>query len=56
MSILKSVPKWLKWKECEHGIGGKKSPIVYISKQDPMQGALKKRKKTIYFKLTLPNT
>ena len=28
----------------------------YIPKQDPMQDALKKSKKTTYFKLTLPNT
>ncbi len=28
----------------------------YIPDQDPMQDALKKSKKAMYFKLTLPNT
>ena len=56
MSSVKSFPEGLKWIECKCGIGGKNSPIHYIPKQDPMQDALEKNKKTTYFKLTLPNT
>ena len=37
-------------------MGGKKAPIRYIPEQDPVQDALEKTKKTMYFKLTLPNT
>eukprot|EP00804_Cyclotella_cryptica_P031002 CCRYP_013583-RA/>CCRYP_013583-RA protein AED:0.44 eAED:1.00 QI:0/0/0/1/1/1/2/0/395 len=56
MSSVKAFPEGLKWVECKHGIGGKHSPIRYIPEQDPVQDALEKNKKTIYFKLTLPNT
>jgi hypothetical protein len=55
MSFAKSVPEGLKLSECEWGIGGKNSPICYIPENDPVQEALKKNKKTNYFKLTLPN-
>eukprot|EP00804_Cyclotella_cryptica_P015513 CCRYP_003554-RA/>CCRYP_003554-RA protein AED:0.37 eAED:1.00 QI:0/0/0/1/1/1/2/0/455 len=55
MSSVKAFPKGLKWVECEHGVGGKNSPIRYIPEQDPVQDALAKDKKTTYFKLTLPN-
>ena len=37
------------------GIGRKNSSICYIPEKDPVQEALKKNKKTNYFKLTLPN-
>ena len=37
-------------------MGGKNAPIRYIPEQDPVQDALKKTKKTIYFKLMLPYT
>ena len=56
MSFAKSVPKGLKLLECERGIGGKNSPIRYIPEKYPVQKALKKNKKTNYFKLTLPHT
>ena len=56
MSSAKDFPKRLTWIECEHDIGGKKSPICYIPEQDPVQDALEKTKKTTYIKLTLPNT
>ena len=56
MSGTKAFPEGLKWIECEHGVGGKNSPIRYIPEQDPVQDALAKDKKTTYFKLTLPNT
>jgi len=56
MSFAKSVPEGLKLLECERGIGGKNSPIRYIPKKDPVQEALEKTKKTIYFKSTLPNS
>ena len=56
MSFAKAVPEGLKWVECELGIRGKNSPMHYIPEQDPMQDALQKHKKTIYFKLTLSNT
>eukprot|EP00804_Cyclotella_cryptica_P020486 CCRYP_019797-RA/>CCRYP_019797-RA protein AED:0.38 eAED:0.38 QI:0/-1/0/1/-1/1/1/0/113 len=55
MSSVKAFPEGLKWIECEHGIGGKNSPVGYIPEQDPVQDALAKTKKTTYFKLTLPN-
>jgi hypothetical protein len=55
MSFAKSVPEGLKLSECEHGIGGKNSPIRYIPKKDPVQETLEKNKKTNYFKLTLPH-
>eukprot|EP00804_Cyclotella_cryptica_P027897 CCRYP_003796-RA/>CCRYP_003796-RA protein AED:0.34 eAED:1.00 QI:0/0/0/1/1/1/2/0/430 len=56
MSSVKAIPEGLKWVECERGIRGKNSPVRYIPKQDPVQDALVKNKKTTYFKLTLPNT
>ncbi len=56
MSLVTSTPKGLKVVECERGMGGKNTPIRYIPEQDPVQDALKKTKKTTYFKLTLPNT
>ena len=56
MSFAKAIPKGLKWMECEHGVGGKNFPMCYIPKQDPMQDALEKNRKTTYFKLTLLNT
>ena len=56
MSLTKSVPDGLKCTECERGVGGNKSPIRYIPESDPIQEALEKKKKTTYFKLTLPST
>ena len=56
MSFAKSVPEGLKLSECDKGVGGKNSPIRYIPEKDPVQEAIKKSKKTNYFKLTLPNT
>ena len=56
MSSAKSTPKGLKVVECKHGMGGKNAPTCYIPEQDPVQDALKKTKKTMYFKLMLPNT
>ena len=56
MSFVKSVPQGLQLSECKHGIGGKNSPIHYIPKSDPVQEALKKKKKVTYLKLTLPST
>ena len=49
------MPEGLKLLECERGVGGKNSPIRYIPETDPVQEALEKSKKTIYFKLRLPN-
>ena len=37
------------------GIGRKNSSICYIPEKDPVQEALKKNKKTNYFKLTRPH-
>ncbi len=56
MSSVKSNPEGLKVVECEHGVGSKNAPIWYIPEQDPVQDVLEKTKKTIYCKLTLPNT
>ena len=56
MSSAKLNPEGLKVVECERGVGGKNAPIRYIPEQDPVQDALEKTKKTMYFKLTLPNT
>ena len=53
--LQKAVPKGLRWIECKCSLGGKNSPVRYIPKQYPMQDALKKNRKTTYFKLTLPN-
>jgi hypothetical protein len=55
MSFAKSVPEGLKLLQCERGVGGKKSPIRYIPEKDLVQEALKKTKKSNYFKLMLPN-
>ena len=56
MSSTKAFPEGLKWIECERGVWGKNVLIRYIPKQDPVQDALEKAKKTTYIKLTLPNT
>jgi hypothetical protein len=56
MSFTKSVPKGLKLSKCQHGIGGKNSPISYIPESDPIQEALEKKKKVTYFKFSLPST
>ena len=56
MSLAKLVPEGLKCQECERGVGGNKSPIRYIPESDPIQEALEKKKKTTYFKLTVPST
>ena len=56
MSSAKLNPERHKVVECEHGVGGKNTPIRYIPEQDPVQDALEKTKKTTYFKLTLLNT
>ena len=56
MLLSKAVPEGLKHIECEHGIGGKNSPICYVPKQDPIQDALETKKKSNHFKLTLPKT
>ena len=56
MSLVKSTPEGLKVVECKRDMGGKNAPIRYNPKQDPVQDALKKTKKTTYFKLILPNT
>ena len=55
MSCAKSVPEGLKLSECVQGVRGKNSPIHYIPEKDPVQEALKKNKRTNYFKLTLPH-
>ena len=56
MSFAKFVPERLNLSECKHGIGGKNSPIGYVPEKDPIQEALKKNKKTKYFKLMLAHT
>ncbi len=56
MSLVKLTPKGFKVVECECGMDGKNAPISYIPEQDLVQDSLEKTKKTIYFKLTLPNT
>ena len=56
MLLSKAVPEGLKHVEYEHGIGGKNSPIHYMPEQDPIQDALKTKKKSNHFKLTLPET
>ncbi len=56
MSAAKLISKGLKLVECKHGVGRENSPICYIPKQDPVQDALEKTKRTTYFKQTLPNT
>ncbi len=42
--------------ECKIDMGRKNSPKCYIPKQDPVHDALEKNKKTMYFKVMLPNT
>ena len=56
MSSVMSNPEGLKVVECKSSVGSKKAPIRYIPEQDPVQDALKKTKKSTYFKLILPNT
>ena len=56
MSSVKSNPEGLKVVECERGVGGKNAPILYIPELDPIQDALNKTKKIMYFNVTLPNT
>jgi hypothetical protein len=55
MSFAKSVPEGLMLSECKWGIGGKNSPICFIPEKDPVQDALKKNKRTNYFKLMQPH-
>jgi hypothetical protein len=47
------VPEGLTLSECEQDVGGMNLPIRYIPEKDPVQEALEKNKKTIYFKLIL---
>ena len=56
MYSAKFIPKELKMVKCECGLDRKNSPICYILEQDPAQDAQEKNKKTMYFKLMLPNT
>ena len=56
MSSAKSIPKGPKFVECKRGMCRKNSPIHYILEQDPVQDALEKNKKTMYFKMIFPNT
>lgn len=46
-----SMPKGLKYIKCECSVGGKNFPVWYVTKQDPIQNALKSKTKTIDFKL-----
>ena len=55
MSLSKAVPEGLKSVECEHGVGGKNSPIRYIPEQDPIQEALETKHQPTSFKLSLPS-
>ena len=55
MSLSKVVPEGLKSVKCEHGVGGKNSPIRYILEQDPIQEALETKHQPTSFKLTLPS-
>ena len=41
--------------ECEHGLGGKHSPICYIPEKDPIQEALETKHQPTPLKLTLPS-
>jgi hypothetical protein len=54
MSGAKSVPKGLKYIECECSIGCKNSPVQYIPDQDPIQDALQTKNKITYLELMLP--
>ncbi len=54
MLLSKAVPEGLKSVECEHGIGGKNSPIYYILEQDPIQEALQMKHQLTSIKLSLP--
>ncbi len=53
MLLSKAVPEGLKSVECEHGVGGKNSPICYIQEQDPIQEALETKHQPMSFKLSL---
>ncbi len=55
MLLSKAVPEGLKSVECEHGDGGKNSPIHYIPKQDHIQEALETKNQPTSFKLSLPS-
>ena len=55
MSLSKAVPEGLKDMECEHGLGGKHSPISYIPEKDPIQEALETKHQPTPLKLTLPD-
>ena len=55
MLLFKAVPEGLKSVECEHGVGGKNSPIRYIPEQDPIQEALETKHQPTSFKLSLPS-
>ena len=50
-----AVQEGLKHVECESGVGGKKSPIHYISEQDPIQEAHETKQQLISFNLSLPS-
>ncbi len=53
MLLSKAVPEGLKSVECEHGIGGKNSPIRYIPEKDFIQEALETKHQPMSFKLSL---
>ena len=53
MLLSKAVPEGLKQVECECGVGGNNSPIHYVPEQDPIHDALKTKKRSNHFKLTL---
>jgi len=55
MSLSKAVPEGLMDVECEHGVGGKNSPICYIPEQDPIQEALETKHQPTRVKFTLPS-
>jgi hypothetical protein len=60
MSDVTSVPKWLKYIECNCGIEGKNSPMCYVPKQslieDVLETKTKTKTKTAYFKVTRQET
>ncbi len=53
MLLSKAFPEGLKHVKCEHGIGGKNSPIRYILEQDPIQEALETKHQPTSFKLSM---
>jgi len=55
MLLSKAVPNGLKVLECEHGLGGKHSPICYITEKDPIQEVLEIKHQPTPLKLTLPS-